>query len=266
MPIPKSKSANYKLFLILSFVSFQLHSQPSVVDSIVKEIYNQEFNNVQYKLETLKASSEINAKYLEVDYFWWQMVSNFNASKEAEFLKILDSLGVVNKTNESYSKLFYFIYQIRYQNLRQRNISKYRFLIMFHIYLDQIRDQNINWPNSFMKSIFDLINMSELVMKYAFLIDNGFKSQNNIEKYNKSLSYIENMRNLEYASFVIIKQYYLGKIYFDVEKNYLKALNKFNTLSEFCPDNLIFKKICEDCKRQIGVKSSTILQVWHKQP
>lgn len=180
------------------------------------------------------------------------MISNFNSVSESEFLSVLDTINNENNRNEKvkYSKLFYFIYQIRYENLKQRDLSKYISALKFYLYLDQVRNCKMKCPNSFMQSLFELIEESEIIAKYKFLIDNRFKSKENIEKFNSSLARIENMQNSDYTSFDIIKQYYLGKIYLDVEKDYRKALNKFEMLSNLCPGNMLFRKIVEDCKKK----------------
>jgi hypothetical protein len=89
------------------------------------------------------------------------------------------------------------------------------------------------------------------------LIDNGFNSKQNIKRYEICLTRLESMNNSDYTSFEIIKQYYLGKIYLDVEKNYSKALNKFEILSKICPNNLIFRKIIEDCRKKVDLNYVT---------
>lgn len=121
------------------------------------------------------------------------------------------------------------------------------------MYLDHIRNSETKWPNSFIQSLFELIDLSELYMKYIFLVENGIKSKECINRYETYLARLEIMNNCDYPSFEIIKQYYLGKIYFDVEKNYSKALNKFELLSKTCPNNLIFKKIIDNCQQKINV-------------
>jgi hypothetical protein len=255
MNLLPSVRVKYLLSLIILLISSEIRCQPAEIDLIVKKIYNQEFGDIQTEIDSLRKDSNDIAQYLEVDYLWWKMISEGNSVSETEFLSELDLLKSQYSENDSvnFAKLFYLIYQVRYENLKKHDISKYIALIKFHLYLDHFRNSEIKVQNSFVKSIFELIDLSELNLKYMLLIDNGLNSKQNIKRYEICLARLENLKNSDYTSFEIIKQYYLGKIYLDVEKNYNKALNKFEILSKTCPNNLIFKNIIEDCQKKVNL-------------
>ncbi|MCL6101431.1 MAG: hypothetical protein M1292_02925 [Bacteroidetes bacterium] len=117
----------YLLSLIILLISSEIHCQPAEIDMIVKKIYNQEFGDIQIKIDSLRKNSNNIAQYLEVDYLWWKMISEGNPTSEAEFLSELDVLKSQNSEDDSvnYSKLFWLIYQIRYENFKNHEISKY---------------------------------------------------------------------------------------------------------------------------------------------
>lgn len=248
-------------FVINMLSSSDVQSQNSQIDSIVKNTYNLDFEDISSRLESLKKSQCQISEYLEVDYLWWQMISNLNVDNEKKFLSSLDNIKVNSEIDENrnYSKLFYFIYQIRYDNLKQREILRYFSIVKLHFYLERVKSTVEKFPNSFLISIVDLIIESDKCMKYELLIKNGFKSANNIDSLNICRTRIENMQNSEYRSFDIVKQYYLGKIYFDIEKDYKKALNKFIALSIECPNNKIFKALIEECNRKCAELSKDAL-------
>lgn len=247
--------SNFRLkilfYLFSMLLLLQLQGQNSEIDSLVMKIYNQEFRDIPAKIEALKIKSGAIAQYLEVDYLWWKMIAEPVASSEMDFLLSLDSIFVANESDkmESYSRLFYFIYKIRFDNLKQHDLSKYITIFKFHIFLDKIRKSHIKWPNTFMLSLFNLVEESETLMQHRLMVDFGYNKEDNLTKYYASLEKIENMQNTEYTSFEIIKLYYLGKIYLDVEKDDKKALSKFLNLSIMCPGNKIFKSIIASCQK-----------------
>lgn len=231
-----------------------LHSQPPVeVDEIINNIYNQNFKDVPFKIEILKKTSPQMAQYIKTDYLWWRMISSYSKSAESDFLTSLNSLNDKNygSKDEDYNKLIYFIYQIRYENLKNKSFSKYLTILKFHFFMENINSEEIRKSDSFVKSMFQLMTEFEVFMKYKFLNDHGFQTQKNKDKCRSSIDKIESIQNADYKSFDIFKTYLLGKIYLEIENNYQQAFIKFKKLSIMFPENKIFQKTIADFKKQL---------------
>jgi len=182
------------------------------------------------------------------------MVSAFNATTESLFLSELNSLNETNSGNEDYKKLFYFIYQIRYENFRNKNFIRYLTSLRLHFFLKNIDFEEIKKFDPFLISMFQLITEFDQYMEYKFLSNNGFQIKKNKIKCQSSLGKMESMPISENKSFDIIKTYLLGKIYLDIEINYYKAFKKFQQLSIMFPQNIIFKETAAECKKYLAPK------------
>lgn len=246
---------NLKLILcLLSFLPFQdLYSQPAAgFDEIIFEIYNLDFIEVPAKIAELKKTSPKIANYLQIDYLWWKLISVHSQANESEFLAALALINNPDKNNayRNYDRLIYFTYQIRYENLKNKNLSKYLTLLKFHFFMENIDVGDIKNPDSFVLSMFGLMDELDAFMKYKFLADYGLSTKSNAEKCRLSLQKMESMHNQEYQSFDVVKTYLLAKIYLEIENNKQMALTKFSKLSTRFPGNTIFKQTIADCKKQ----------------
>ncbi len=240
----------YFIFLILPF--HELYGQSAAkFDEIVSNIYNLDFKEVPEKIEELRKISPQIANYLQIDYHWWKMISFQSEQNESEFVAVLNELNNPDKNNryQNFDRLIFFTYQIRYENLLKKNFSKYLTLLKFHFFMENIDSKNIKNSDSFMISIFNLMDETNTFMKYKFLNDHGFKTKNNMEKCRLSLQKIESMSNPEFKSFDAVKTYLLAKIYLEIENDGQKALTKFAKLSDLFPQNTIFRQSINDCKK-----------------
>jgi hypothetical protein len=247
------KYFEFKLFVVFikMHLALAVYCQPCEVDSLIFKIYNLEFNEIPCRIEALRNSSLELAPFLETDYLWWKMIANQNIATETEFLSGLRNFKVQDDgtNNAMFSNLFYYLYFIRYENLKQKYFVKYYTTIKFHLLLNQVRNHQINWPNSLIQSLFQLVDLSDEYMKNRLLQDNGLNSKEKEQKSINILARLELISNIEYGSFEIIKQYNLAKIYFEVEKDYFKAMTKFEKLSNLCPGNSIFKDYLIECQK-----------------
>ena len=144
------------------------------------------------------------------------------------------------------------MYQIRYDNFKKRSFTRYLNLLKFHIFLQKIDLEEIKKYDPFVISMFMLITEFDLYMEYKILSHNMFQIKKNFNKLMSSLERLENMPNSGNKSFDIIKTYLLGKIYFDIEFNYLEAFKKFQKLSVMFPQNIIFRETAADCKKHLS--------------
>ena len=239
------------LLFLLSLIFFQLRGQPVIeADEIVHKIYNQDFKGIPEKIENLKKSSPQIAEYIKIDYLWWRMISNLNTETETDFLNGLNSVNESDTGNRDFNKLAYFIYQLRYENLRNKSFSKYLTILKFHLFVENISAKKTEIFDSFEKSIFQMITELNSYMKYSFLEDYGLQAKKNSKNGQSCLDKIENLRNADFKSFDIIKTYFLGKIYIEIENDNQQAISKFEKLSGLFPGNVIFRKTLSDCKKQ----------------
>lgn len=247
------------LFLFLALSSQNLYSQPhALFDEIVYKIYNQDFSDVEPKIEELKKISPQTANYLQIDYLWWKMISFYTDSNKLNFLTELNKFNSGSKTPDfqNYDRLIYFTYQIRYENLTNKGFSKYLTSLKFHFFLENANWYELKKSNSFVFSMFTLMNELNEFMRYKFLNEHGLRTKNNIEKCRLSLQTIDRMYNPEYQSFDVVKTYLLAKIYKEIEQDDEKALDKFMKLSLLFPENTIFAKAVADCKKNGLLHSS----------
>jgi hypothetical protein len=96
--------------------------------------------------------------------------------------------------------------------------------------------------------MFKMMNELDKFMEYKFINGIRVKTQSNQEKCRQTLTKIEEMTNSEYRAFDIAKTYILAKIYYEIENDNQKALQKFHKLSDLFPQNTIFRKAITDCK------------------
>lgn len=233
-------------FLFIHF--FQLRSQPvQETDSIVFKIYNQDFGEIPSSIENLRKSSPQIARYLNIDFLWWKMISDLNEKTEAQFLAGLNSLTETASVNQDFNKLAGFIYQIRYENFRNKSFSKYLTILKFHLFVESIKPEHTEKLESFEKSIFQMTTGLNSYIKYKFLEDYGIQTKRNKENCRISLVNIENMQNANFKSFDVIKTYFLGKIYLEIENDKQRAILKFEKLSDQFPQNVIFRKTLSEC-------------------
>lgn len=250
----KNVRVGLKLFffaiLLMNFIQLRSQSIPET-DRIVFKIYNQDFNEIHVSIENLNKTSPQIARYLNIDFLWWKMISDQNQKTEAEFLAGLNSLIETGSGSQDFDKLAGFIYQIRYENFRNKSFSKYLTILKFHLFVESIKPEQAEKLGSFERSIFEMTTELNSYMKYKFLEGYGLQTKKNKENCRMSLSNIENLQNASFKSFDVIKTYFLGKIYLEIENDKERAILKFEILSGMFPQNSILKKTLSDCKKQL---------------
>jgi hypothetical protein len=237
----------FLLFVLFLFSFIRVWSQTSLrVDEIIMKVYNQDFKDVPAKIEDLHRISPQIAQYIKIDYLWWSMIYKCTTQTESIFLSELKSLNEKDSDDEDFNRLIYFIYQIRYENLRNKSFSKYLTILKFHFFMESMHSNNSKNTDSFVQSMFEEMND---FLKYKFLFDSGLNAKINNEKCHLILLKIENMSNSEYRSFDVVKTYLLAKIYKEIVNNNQNASIKFMKLSTLFPENTIFKQSLAECKK-----------------
>lgn len=249
--------SNIRLVLLLLLLIFSLNifgqSSYYEVDNIINKVYNLDFENIPEEIANIGKTEPQIACYLRIDYLWWRMISNHSISTESEFCEYLNSFKE-NKSGieEEFERLTYFMYQIRYDNFKNEGFSRYLTALNFHFFIGKMDNKKAVKLNSLENSILQLTIEFDKYMKYKYLNSFGFYSKRNIEQCQLCLRNIEKMTNVNSNTFATIKNYLLGKIYLEIEKDYLTAYEKFGNLSAAFPGNKIFVGIKKDCKAHIS--------------
>ena len=242
----KNLILGFSLFLFTFSVFGQAQSQ---IDGIVNQIYNFDFVNVPDQLTQLEKTDPKIAGYLKFDFLWWKMISNFSVSTESEFNEYKKSfLDNTDDINRDFKKLIYYLYQIRYSNFKNTSFSKYLAAIKCHVYLLKIDKEKASALKPLERNIFQLIVEFDKCLKYKFISELDLLTNKNRRQFQISLEKIGTLQSSQFASFKTIKDYFLGKIYLDIENDSFKAYEIFSNLSERYPGNKIFKSIKNDCE------------------
>lgn len=242
--------------IFLVFTQNIFAQSPISIDQTISKIYNLDFEKVPSALANIGKANPAMASYLRIDYLWWKMVSNNSAANESEFLEFLNSFRQRRSgLDTDFERLTYFVYQIRYDNFKKQSFSRYITAFKFHFFLGNMDGKKAEKFNSLEKSIFQMTLEFDNYIKYKYLNNYGISSERNLKQYLLCLQNIEKMHNEHYHSFETIKTYLLGKIYLEIENNYLKAFGKFDSLSTDFPGNTIFKTIRENCRVQMVMNS-----------
>ncbi len=236
--------------ILLSFWTLTIYAQNSnKVDTVVDNIYNLDLSDVPGRIAELEKTDPQIAGYLKFDFLWWKMISNNADSTESDFITYKNSfLARTTESDKDFKTLIYYLYQIRYENYKKTSFSKYLTALKCHVYLLKIDEHKADRLSLLEKNIFQLIVEFDKCLKYKFISELDLISDKNKHQFEISLEKIEKLHNSEYSSFETIKNYFLGKIYLEIENDSVKALEKFTRLSERYPGNTIFEAIKNDCK------------------
>jgi hypothetical protein len=242
--------------ILLVFTQNIFAQTPISIDQTIDKIFNLDFEKVPSDLADIGKANPAMASYLQIDYLWWKMVSHNSATNESDFLEFLNSFKQKKSGLDSdFERLTFFVYQIRYDNFKKLSFSRYITAFKFHFFLGNMDGEKAEKFNSLEKSIFQMTLEFDNYIKFKYLNDYGISSKRNLQQSQLCLQNIEKMHNEHYRSFEAIKTYFLGKIYFEIENDYLKAFRKFDALSTDFPENTIFKTIRENCRVQMVMNS-----------
>lgn len=245
----------YFLGFLLFLFSFSVSGQPSKqIDEIVENIYNLDFVNVECRLDSLRITHPQIAGYLKFDCLWWKMISSNSEATESDFVNYKNEyLENEFSGNKDFSKLIYFLYQIRYENFKNVGLSKYWTAIKCQVFIQKLNDGDPSNFSPLEKVIFRLIVEFDKCLKYSIIDEFNLLQTNNQKKLNSSLEKIEKLENENYRSFSTIKDYFLGKIYLEVAHDSIKAYSKFSKLAEEFPDNEVLQGQKNKCFTTVAV-------------
>lgn len=230
--------------LLLSFSLSAIGQTSELIDEVVGNIYNLDFQNAKIKLAELEKADPQMARYLKFDFFWWKMISSNSVVDESEFLIYKNAfLENIDKDNRDFMKLIYFLYQIRYDNFKKSGFSKYLTALKCQVYLQMIDEKKMGALKANERTILQLIVEFDKCLQYKYLSDFGLFKQHNERELFAGMEKIERLENREFKSFKTIKNYFLGKMYLEIVHDKVKGLEKFSRLSEDYPRNTVFREI-----------------------
>ncbi len=219
------------------------------IDNIVYKIYNLQFDKVPIQINELKKTDPEIAGYLELDYLWWKMISDGTVSSESNFVMAKNGfLTGQNKKNRDFKTLMYYMYQIRYENIKKSSLSKYFSALKCQLYIQKLDESKSDALNPLEQDLLQLVVEFDKCLKYKLINDLDILKIGTNQNIVAGLEKIENLQNKNCRSFVTIKDYFLGKIYLEIVHDSAKAFDKFAKLSENFPSNLVFKEIKQKCK------------------
>lgn len=239
------------LFILLGSLSGYSNSAFENVETIFTLIYNQHFSKADSILKN--SSGEYDNFYhdiLKLDLYYWEYSIESNHQK-SERLKSFLSEFYSKKESEfdpGLKELIFLSYSARYE-LKRYNIpgalvirSKIKTL------LAELNRHALEFPENRLK-LFDLYN---LLFQY---FDNVFNPLFLETKRNERELALEKIKTYTNDSDLIVNtlaNYFLGKIYLNIEKEPSKSKVHFQVLLNKYPDNRTLAELLEECEKKSG--------------
>jgi tetratricopeptide (TPR) repeat protein len=244
-----NKNLCSKTISILIFIqilnSFQLFAQDSVVENIYLNNYHYRFNKHQSEID----ENNIHHQMAILNSYWWKMVTGDDTDKlVSEYKKSIEKCFELMSKNpkefeEDNDKLFYTInsyaYLSRLELFKGKTLNSAMYLNKSIKYLKKSfgkEEENENFKLS--SGLYHYFMAKAMISnKMLYKTYFSFYPKGDIKKglnYLKELSQSEN---------IILKTealYFLMKIFFDSEEDYKKALFFANKLSNLYPDNILY--------------------------
>lgn len=205
-------------------------------------IYNQQFEDAFAEL-TLSGGGLDKWKYhiLILDLYWWKAISS---NCEDDFISFESKLkhfisNLENSDNiDDLEELITLSYSLRFASLRNRFLSMFTSLYRINFVIDRINTEN-------------LTKEQQDIFRIYFALFTIFKSKvlfNNPKLRKEGILVLESNLNSTWLVSKTISYYFLSKIYSDLEKRPIQALNYYEQLCLIYPGNKIFAGNLELCK------------------
>ena len=246
------KFRNLFFSLILSMICFPGFSKstPDNVETVFTMIYNQQFSEADSMLKNAVGDFD-NFYYdiLKLDLYYWEY-SVESTTKKSDQLKqyLADFYSKEDSTiNTRLKELIFLSYSVRYE-LKRFNIpgavilrSKIKNL------LTEINRQALNYPENRLK-LFDLYN---LLFQYFDNVFNPFFLDSKRNERENALKKIEFFASDDDIIVNTLANYFLGKIYLNIEKEPRKSKVHLEFLLNKYPNNLSIRELLEHCNNKI---------------
>jgi len=225
-------------------------STPDNVETVFTMIYNQQFSEADSMLKNAVGDFD-NFYYdiLKLDLYYWEY-SVESTTKKSDQLKqyLADFYSKEDSTiNTRLKELIFLSYSVRYE-LKRFNIpgavilrSKIKNL------LTEINRQALNYPENRLK-LFDLYN---LLFQYFDNVFNPFFLDSKRNERENALKKIEFFASDDDIIVNTLANYFLGKIYLNIEKEPRKSKVHLEFLLNKYPNNLSIRELLEHCNNKI---------------
>jgi len=262
------------VFSIIIFIPF-LEGEVSIRHSLLSEVVYESFMDYVYgfsfpeadsMLQKLEKHKDINSVIptMKYNYAWWAILSGYNVEenikkcnvqtdKTISYLNRLDNPGVDQQIN----LINAYILKVRLESYLNNKVSTIPILFKA---LNRIKDLINNSDNSDSRLLI-------LGLYYYFVdyIDDKYVLAGPIlKKYPKGnrdlgLKYLRKCLESENHLVEIEANYFLYKIYFDLEKKYQSAFINIDHLHKVYPNNLVFSyELFKTMKRMENNKANSL--------
>ena len=234
-------------FAACSSYTSMVYGNENDTDSIFFHIYNQQFDKAENELihskQTLKP---LTYNLLTTDLTWWKAIS-LNNKVDFNILEInlTEKLSKVEKlsSQNNLEELLYLNYLIRLTAIKNQPFRMLNYFIRINKFIESFDNSNLPVEE---QNIFDIFKAVFNISKTKVLVINtGIKNEN-----------LKILKGFQESSSLINKTtacYFLGKIYFEIEKSPEQAIEYYSKLCELYPNNMIFKN--ELLSVQLKIKS-----------
>lgn len=237
---------------LLAFVAYssytnKVYSNEDYTDSIFFHIYNQQFDQAENELihskQTLKP---LTYNLLTTDLTWWKAIS-LNNKVDFDILEnnLTEKLSKVEKlsSQNNLEELLYLNYLLRLTAINNQPFKMLNYFIRINKFIESFDNSSLPVEE---QNIFDIFKAVFNISKTKVLVFNtGFKNEN-----------IKILKGFQESSSLVNKTtacYFLGKIYFEIEKSPEQAIEYYSKLCKLYPNNMIFKN--ELLSLQLKIKS-----------
>lgn len=221
------------------------NTEITVVNNIFNLIYNQQFGRADSVLQM--QTDRIDSFYfniLNVDLHWWKHICSGTETDSRQFLTVLKSLE--NKQKDSpenkITQLVMLSYKMRFELKRYNIFGAVLLRSDIKKILTEVNPLELNYSNDHIK----LFYLYQSLFDYFDNILNPLFRESKREIRSNALHRIEKYTNENDLIVSTLANYFLGKIYLNIEKNPQKGNFCFRELTERFPGNEIFSELLKD--------------------
>ncbi|WP_217651618.1 hypothetical protein [Mariniphaga anaerophila] len=215
------------------------------MDDIFTSIYNQQFSEAESMLNN--QGNQIDSFYfdiLSIDLYWWKQVCSQKKSDLQQFKVTLNRVGETQSTPEDNQirQLVMFSYKLRYEFKRYNILGAIQLRSKIKKLLEEIDPEKLAYSKNRVR-LFYLYN--SLFDYFDNILNPLFLESKRITR-NNALREIEMYTRENDLVVSTLANYFLGKIYFNIEKNPEKGRICFRELTARYPQNAIFAEFLEN--------------------
>jgi len=242
----------FSILIVVSFLEGEVlisHSLLSEVEyeSFMDYVYGFSFPKADSMLHNLEKRENINSiiPTLKYNYAWWAILSGYNVDENIKKCKVQTDKTISylsridNPDGEQQINLINaYILKVRLENYLENKVGMIP--VLFKL-LNRVKDLIKNGENSDSK----LLILGLYYYFIDYIEDKYLLAGPILNKYPKGnrelgLKYLNECLESENHLIEIEANYYLYKIYFDVEKKYQSAFVNIDYLHNVYPNNLVF--------------------------